>query len=248
MANFTEGLKKLSFYDEDDLVLHEVMTGNGEIAFTMFGMTTEFRVRTLFTKEPETIRWIETFKPGEVFWDIGANIGCYSLYAAKRNVIVQAFEPSPVNYWLLAKNVAVNKFEKITTYPFALSDRTGIFFWEPNVTAGSADNQLLNECKAACVQSYNIDELVKYSGVEFPNHIKLDVDGIEKLILEGGRNTLMDSRVRSLMCEVTEGAPETEYIVDLIKQLGFNEPVTRHAPYYDENHYAPMFNYLFYKT
>lgn len=248
MANFTEGLEKLPFYDEKDLSEYELSTESGGILFTMFGETTEFRVRTLLTKEPETIRWINTFKPGETFWDIGANIGCYSLYAANRNITVQAFEPSPVNFWLLARNVAVNKLDKLTAYPFGISDRTGIFFWEPNVSAGSADNQLLSESKTACVQSYSIDELVMCPGVEFPNHIKLDVDGIEKLILEGGKNTLGDKRVQSLMCEVTEGDPDTGYIVDFIKQQGFNDPITRHAPYYDDYHYAPMFNYLFTKN
>lgn len=248
MANFTEGLEKLAFYDEANLASHAVSTANGEIVFTMCGSTTEFRVRTLFAKEPETIRWIDTFKPGDVFWDIGANIGCYSLYAAKKGVVVQAFEPSPVNFWLLTRNVAINKFDKITTYPFALSDKSDIFFWEPNVSAGSADNQLLRSGKIACVQAYKIDDLVKHSGVEFPNHVKIDVDGIERLILEGGRDALKDKRVRSLMCEVTEGHSETGLIVDFIRQQGFGVPVTRHAPYYDDYHYAPTFNYLFIKS
>jgi len=40
-----------------------------------------FRANTLLTKEPETIAWIDTFEPGETLWDIGANVGVYSLYA-----------------------------------------------------------------------------------------------------------------------------------------------------------------------
>lgn len=245
MANFTEGLEKLAFYHKNQIPVESVKTKHGDILFTMYGETTEFRVRTLFTKEPETIRWIDTFKPGEVFWDIGANIGCYSLYAAAKDVIVQAFEPSPVNFWLLARNVSINKFNNVTTYPFALTDKSEIFYWKPNIPAGSADNQLLRAGKIACVQAYKIDELVKHPGVEFPNYIKLDVDGIERLILEGGRDSLKDKRVRSLMCEVTEGHSETGLIVDFIRQQGFSAPVTRHAPYYDEYHYAPTFNYLF---
>lgn len=248
MANFTEGLEKLAFHHEDLIPVKSVKTKHGDILFTMHGETTEFRVRTLFTKEPETIDWIGTFKPGEVFWDIGANIGCYSLYAAKKDVVVQAFEPSPVNYWLLVRNTAINKFDKTTTYPFALSDRNGISFWEPNLSAGSADNQLARAGKVACVQTYKIDELVKYPGVEFPNHIKLDVDGIERLILEGGGDTLQDKRVRSLMCEVDENdSQETRRIVEFLSARGFGLPVTRHPPYFDQSHYAPWFNYLFIK-
>jgi len=52
------------------------------------------------------------------------------------------FEPSPVNYWLLTRNAAINKLERVTTYPFALSDRSDLYFWEPNLWPGSAENQL----------------------------------------------------------------------------------------------------------
>lgn len=247
MTNFTEGLKKLAFYHEDQALIESIKTKYGDILFAMYGETTEFRVRTLFTKEPETIAWIDTFESDEILWDIGANIGCYSLYAAKKGIVVQAFEPAPVNFWLLNRNVAINKFRKVTIYPFALSNRSEIFFWEPNPLAGTAENQLLKEGKSCCVQAYTIDELAKKSGVQFPTHIKLDVDGIENLILEGATDSLRDKRVRSLICEVTEGNPETEFIVDFARQMGFNAPVTRHPPYYDKNHYAPSFNYLFIK-
>ena len=47
----------------------------------------EMRVETLFTKEPETIKWIDNFsvKSNSIFWDIGANIGLYSIYAAAKH-------------------------------------------------------------------------------------------------------------------------------------------------------------------
>lgn len=248
MANFTEGLEKLEFCPEDRLPVATVKTIHGDIMFTMYGETTEFRVRTLLTKEPETIAWIDTFQRGEVFWDIGANIGIYGLYAAKNGVSVHMFEPSPVNYWLLTRNVAINKLENVTTYPFALSDRSGLFFWEPNVSPGSADNQLLVRGEKSCIQSYTIDDLLNHEGVGFPNHIKLDVDGIELKILRGGEGTLGNERVRSVMCEVTEGdGQETDLIVEYLANQGFGAPVTRHPPYFDEYHYAPMFNYLFEK-
>ena len=44
----------------------------------------KWRVKTFFTKEPDTLNWIDNFKEDEIFWDIGANIGLYSLYAAKK--------------------------------------------------------------------------------------------------------------------------------------------------------------------
>jgi precorrin-6B methylase 2 len=67
-----------------------------------------WRADTLCTKEPETIRWINTMTPGEVMADIGASTGLYSLYAAMRGITAYAFEPSPVVSEILLKNVHLN--------------------------------------------------------------------------------------------------------------------------------------------
>ena len=74
-----------------------------------------FRAETFSTKEPETLNWIDTFKKNSIFWDIGANIGLYSCYAASRaNCQVYAFEPSVFNLELLVKNININSLsEKI---------------------------------------------------------------------------------------------------------------------------------------
>lgn len=142
-ANFTEGLPPLPFYDEANLPVQVVTTANGEIAFAMFGATMEFRVRTLLTKEPKTLRWIDTFQAADVLWDIGANIGCYSLYAAARGVTVHAFEPSPVNFRLLTRNAGLNGFSGLTVFPYALALRPGMTFWNPHPEPASAQNQTL---------------------------------------------------------------------------------------------------------
>src|SRR5574341_1906084 len=52
-----------------------------------------WRMETLFTKEPDTIEWLRGMKSGEVFYDVGANIGQYALIAAQRGLNVHAFEP-----------------------------------------------------------------------------------------------------------------------------------------------------------
>ena len=87
-----------------------------------------FRVNTFSSKEPETLNWIDTFAKQNVFWDIGANIGLYSCYAAKRaDSKVYAFEPSVFNLELLAKNIYINLLtDKIIIIPFPLSDNLDI--------------------------------------------------------------------------------------------------------------------------
>ena len=81
----------------------------GRISFFCPGKIPEWRAKTLLTKEPETIEWINGFNKTDIFWDIGANVGVYSLYAALRGLSVLAFEPSPSNYYLLSRNIEINK-------------------------------------------------------------------------------------------------------------------------------------------
>jgi FkbM family methyltransferase len=85
-------------------------------------------VDTFSTKEPETLEWIDTFPLGSVVWDIGANIGLYSCYAAKmRDCKVYAFEPSVFNLDLLARNIFLNGLtEKVVMVPLPLSDKLAI--------------------------------------------------------------------------------------------------------------------------
>jgi hypothetical protein len=51
-------------------------TEHGKILFYCPGVIPEWRARTLLTKEPETIQWINSFRDNDVMWDIGANVGC----------------------------------------------------------------------------------------------------------------------------------------------------------------------------
>lgn len=105
----------------------EQQTDAGVIRFWCHGKLPEWRARTLLTKEPETIRWIDGFSPGDTFWDIGANVGVYSLYAAKRGARVLSFEPSPGNYYLLSRNIEINALdEAIAAYCIAFASASGL--------------------------------------------------------------------------------------------------------------------------
>ena len=72
-----------------------------------------YRCETFKTKEPDTLTWIEQMEDNSVFWDIGANVGLYSIYCAKYNKSkVYSFEPSVFNLELLARNININDLRK----------------------------------------------------------------------------------------------------------------------------------------
>jgi hypothetical protein len=69
----------------------QVKTDFGDIKLFTPGEIPLWRANTLLTKEPDTIEWINSFEKEDVFWDIGANNGNYSLYAAIKGIQVMAF-------------------------------------------------------------------------------------------------------------------------------------------------------------
>ena len=106
--------------------------GGQRIKITTGSSHEVFRAFTFLSKEPETIAWIDDFvasgPSAPVFYDIGANIGIYSLYAAAAipAATILAFEPESQPFAALCRNIAVNGFDNIVPYQFALSNEVGI--------------------------------------------------------------------------------------------------------------------------
>jgi len=139
-----------------------------------------WRANTLYTKEPATIGWLMSLPSGSVLWDVGANIGIYSVFAAvQRDCRVVAFEPSPTFYAELMANIELNDV-LVTAVNVALGDQT-----KPN----------------------KIDALV--ASHPFPEAIKIDTDGHDLAVLQGAAETLCDKRLASLIVEVDKRQPET---------------------------------------
>lgn len=174
-----------------------------------------YRIQTFSTKEPETLEWIDSFEKNKIFWDIGANIGLYSCYAAKKNNCkVFAFEPSIFNLELLSRNIHTNSLsDKITIVPIPLSDNSGFknFFITNKDWGGAFSNfgeSLDHHGKPLKKDFYyktlgiSMDEAIKSIKIEQPNYIKMDVDGIEHLILKGASNTLKNTE--SILIEVNK--------------------------------------------
>ncbi len=99
-----------------------------KLIFAVPNSLSNYRADSFSTKEPETLEWIDSMPDGSVVWDIGANVGIYSCYAAKhRNCRVFAFEPSVFNLELLARNIFLNELtERVTIVPLPLSDELSL--------------------------------------------------------------------------------------------------------------------------
>ena len=169
-------------------------------------------VERFHTDEPETLSWIDGFAPGAVFWDIGASIGVYSLYAAlKPDVTVYAFEPSGFNFGVLVEHIALNDMgERIHPLCIALGEQDGLgALYMSQASPGHGGNALdspenqytsFQPVFRQSVLAFSIDGLRTRYELPPPTHIKLDVDGIEDHIVAGGAQTL--PQVESILIEV----------------------------------------------
>lgn len=236
-------------------------TDFGQIMFFCPGKLPEWRARTCLTKEPETIEWIETFKNNDILWDIGANVGVYSLYAAIKGHLVLSFEPSPGNYYLLSKNIEINKLDnKISAYCLAFNETTKLdVFFMANTELGGALNSFgeatdwhgnifIASLKQAMV-GFSVDDFIKQFNPPFPNHIKLDVDGIEDKIVKSAKNTLSDKRVKSVLIELnTERRQYCEEVTVLFKNSGMKLLKKEHASESDNDKSYNVYNYIFIRS
>jgi FkbM family methyltransferase len=218
-----------------------------------------FRAQTFSTKEPETLEWIEKWGGEGAFFDVGANIGLYSLYFAKLfHNQVYAFEPSALNLGLLAKNIALNKLsEQIVVMPIPLTSENMVASLTMSDTnEGGAlstfgatfghDGLPLVEKMSYQMPGCSLDFLVE-SGVvpELPSLLKIDVDGIEHLVLEGAHDVLRSPTLRSVLIEVDEEFRELASEVSRhLLGAGFSLEAKRHSEMFETGKFSSSFNQI----
>ena len=207
------------------------------IKYNIVNKTTLWRAETLFTKEPITIKWIRSFKKNKTMFDIGANVGMYSIYAAlTRMVNVYAFEPESNNFQNLMQNLIINNLnEFISPFQIGISNKTEITRLQiSNFESGSShhtvgENQLdhntLERIPSNVSQgifSTTLDELCFKWNLPIPSYLKIDVDGIESKIIAEANKTLSDTNLESVLIEINENREQDIFIINTLKKLGFS--------------------------
>ena len=207
--------------------------------------------------EPETVRWLQAgFKSGDVLYDIGANVGAYSLVAwavAGQDATIYAIEPSFSTFAALSANVYVNRCSgKIIPLHVALADKTDLLTLNyAGLAAGDANHVLSEpgrEIEAVFAQpilTYRLDDLVRVFRLKPPTHIKMDVDSTERelLIVKGACETLASPELGSLLIEVDESSPCCQELIETLENAGFDRK-SRHG----RVRASTVFNYIFEKT
>jgi FkbM family methyltransferase len=180
-------------------------------------------------KEPETVAWLEeTLQRDDVLYDVGANIGAYSLIAAaiRPDARVVAIEPGYESFASLCANIARNQLgHRITPLAVALADIDGpLSFGLSAVGAGAASHPGVGAGGGpgeVSVTGLRLDSMRSVLGLPAPTHLKIDVDGSETRVLAGAQSTLKEASLRTILIEVSEDESDIEGVAALLEQAGF---------------------------
>jgi FkbM family methyltransferase len=209
--------------------------GAHEYRFVCHTVKEQNRASRLFEKEKGTISWIDRqLRPDDVFYDVGANIGGFTIFAGKRlgeRGSICAFEPHIPNANSLIENIFLNGLErKVRLVTAALSNRDGydLFNYHTMYAAastsqygrasyeGEAFDPKFVEVKHGCT----LDTLCARGVIPPPDMVKIDVDGLDFEVLEGMQGLMASADApRSVQIELgTESSPK---ILGLCERLGY---------------------------
>jgi len=184
-------------------------------------------------------------KKGWISLDVGANIGYYTLLLAtlSQNGKVYAFEPNRLDYNVLKLNTSINNFKNITTNNLALSNKNSYETF--NITQDSGfssfrDTQREKIDKIIKVKTKTLDSYVEKNNIKRIDFIKLDIEGAEKIMLEGAQKTLTTIKPKIMMIEICKENlkpyQETgETVINFLNQFHYQ-------PYILKNNKLELFN------
>ena len=197
-------------------------------AFSLFGPNRE-------ASERETVRWISEMEENDVLVDIGANVGMFTIYASSKGIKVIAVEPESGNYAALNRNLKLNGLHsRVRAVSGGISNKTEmttIFMRDGSIgqSCHAVGEALLpngkpfdgNSGYQQTTMSYRLDDLLELMGETNPNHIKIDVDGIEHLVVEGMEKTLRATSLKTVLIELDPNHENHQKIFEVMSDNGF---------------------------
>ena len=200
------------------------------------------RGRLFLDKEPQTIAWLrDALRPSDVFLDIGANIGIFSIFAARHigpDGHVYACEPHLPNAAQLLQNISANDIgDRVSVLSIAASGADGFVpFKYKRWRSGASGSQLAVEGGPAMERTVGaelkaamtINSMVEKGVIRSPDLIKIDTDGIEIPITRGMEKLLRSARrPRGLLIEIQQGEyqEQTEFLASCGYRLTETHPV-----------------------
>ena len=187
--------------------------------------------------EDDEVSYIKkNLKPGMAFFDIGANIGYYSLLASNlvgNTGVVHSFEPSPRMFEELKFNIGLNKVGNAYQNKLALSDHCGV----GNLSRYERGKEVFGSLSERSFPGFKVlgydevtlgtlDDYVYKNKIKNIDFIKMDVEGAELLVLKGGKKTLEELKPKNILFEFVKVNSDgfgygSNDIFDYLREFGY---------------------------
>ena len=188
--------------------------------------------------EKNTIRQLrKLISPSMTFFDIGANIGTYSLTMAKflPQGKVYSFEPNPRTRKFFQQNITLNGFKNIEVIPVGLSDKEEVAtLYTPSLTQASL-NKHQSSAEQETIQLTTLDRFCDERKIEQIDILKIDVEGHEVKCLMGALNVIKRSKKLIMILEIDDNclaAGHTKQsLFDMVINMGFRAYLPKGYPF-----------------
>tara|TARA_B110000285_G_C15111803_1_gene611565 strand:+ start:1126 stop:1884 length:759 start_codon:yes stop_codon:yes gene_type:complete len=200
------------------------------------------RINSYVEDEPLTIQWIESFNENSVFYDIGSNIGGFSIITSliHDDIQIYSFEPNYMNFNCQIETCRDNNFSNIFPMNLAINNTNEFNIFKYDKLNVGSKGTFGDELKEQMLKSQysnpfkrgisheigilgvSLDSLVYEFGIPAPDYIKLDIDGNDLLALQGAKKLLQDgNKVKELYIEIDDKIYGDNEIDNLMKNHNF---------------------------
>jgi FkbM family methyltransferase len=175
--------------------------------------------------EPEMQRlFVKVVKPGGVFYDIGANVGFYSLLASQLVGVgkVIAFEPSPENVRYLRRHLDLNRCSNVQILDLAICDREGYAHFAED---GAGSMGRIESHGSLQVRTSTLDALLRAQTIPPPDYLKMDIEGAEFQALSGAAHCFQQHK--PVLFLATHGKEIHSNCCELLNSWGYKMEFVR---------------------
>ncbi|HTC23004.1 MAG TPA: FkbM family methyltransferase [Gemmatimonadales bacterium] len=172
-------------------------------------------------------QFIRRLRRGMTVWDVGANVGLYTLPSARAvgpTGRVYAFEPMPRNLGLLRRHLAMNRLSNVEIYEVAVGDTGGTL----RMAEGDSPSEFhADPAGRWLVPAVTLDEWLAASGSPSPDLVKIDVEGSDDAVLRGGARTF--AAYRPPIYLALHGEHQRRECATLLASLGYRVTFLEHG-------------------
>jgi FkbM family methyltransferase len=205
-------------------------------------MSVKFKIIHSSHKNEDNIKeYISSLPKGSIFYDLGANLGWFSLYAASLGLKTYAFEVSSENFEGLKENLENNpNLNNIFIFNKGIADKkqiinlrtrdqvTGSHHKTLDLPNYSGQKNIINTSYVTPIEVDSLDNIILENNLPFPDHLKVDIDGSEYAFLLGSPNVL--SHIKSLVIELTIDNSYYELCTSILEENGLKKTTIYDIP------------------